>query len=116
MNLDINLLQFIWKNRQKHNFFTVNINKVSKSGNQRECTVYIYKNRQLVDVTHIISEISGLKYRNGNIVVVGYNMDMVFAMLSKFLDKLATFLYDMKKIRKVQRGFHCNSSNYYILL
>lgn len=115
MNLDMTLLHFIWKNRQKCQFFTVELNKVSKSGNLRECSVYIRKNRQWVDVTQIIADISGMKYRNGNVVIVGCNMDMIFALLSRFLDKLAVFLYEQKKIRKTQRGYQCNSCNYYVL-
>lgn len=115
MNLDMVLLHFIWKNRQKYQFFTVKLNRVSKSGNLRECSVYIQKNRQWVNVTQIIADISGLKYRNSNVVIVGCNMDMIFALLSRFLDNLSVLLYEQKKIRKMQRGYHCNSSTYYVL-
>lgn len=116
MNLDITLLLFIWKNRQKCKFFTVQLNKVSRSGNQRECSIYIQKNQQHLDITQMVSEVSGLKYRNGSVVITGSNMDMIFALLNRFLDRLATLLYEMKKIRKVERGFRCKSSNYYVLL
>ncbi|MDP8185348.1 hypothetical protein [Phocoenobacter skyensis] len=118
-NTELELLRFIWRNRHKPYFFKVNIMSVSRSGNMREFSVYIQKRHQIININSLIVTVAPkhqMTMRNGNVLIKGCGMCMVFQMLRNFLDNTASKLSSMKKIRKIESGYACKSSNYYELI
>ncbi|AAP95828.1 hypothetical protein A6046_00970 [[Haemophilus] ducreyi] len=114
MNLNLELLQFIWKNRHKAGFFTIVLRKVYHAGKCRQFSVYIQKNGKFVDVSRLVANISGNKtatrYDCDFVVIPGCGMDMAYSMLYQFLDNLSI------RLKKRQHAYHCKAANQYILL
>ncbi|MGX2956054.1 hypothetical protein ACWIYZ_03055 [Ursidibacter arcticus] len=115
----LELLKYIWKNRQKWYFFKVKVMKVSPNNTSREFCIYIVKGNRMINLNSLIARLSTEKHvslKKDNLFVRGCGMDMAFFVLEHFLDDIAQNLKTSKAIRKIEHGYCCDSAQQYELL
>lgn len=100
-----------YKNKQIY----VNIAKVSASGMTRKMRFYVLgKNKRLECINYEIATIAGYKLdRNGDLIVGGCGMDMVFSVLSNFNYAICTIIDG--KMTKNYSTYFFNANNYQLI-
>ena len=105
-------IKYFLKYRNKQ--VCVNITKVSKSGMTRKMRFYIINKNHLEKINYEISVITGYRLDlNGDLIVKGCGMDMVFNVLSNFNYAISTIL-DGKQTKNYSTYFF--DANHYQLI
>lgn len=84
--LSLNELKALLKGTKRDNYnhgykIHAYVNNVSRSGMSRTMEFYIIKNNKYIDVTQLISNITGYEMKNGYLFVRGCGMDMIFKVI-----------------------------------
>ena len=78
---NVEVLQHIWNNREKLNFFQVNVVSVARSGASRKMEISIPYQGRILDITSLVASVNENSMKNGLMIVHGGGMDMVFSVL-----------------------------------
>ncbi|MBO6225365.1 MAG: hypothetical protein J6N72_07950 [Psychrobacter sp.] len=81
---NIDMLQYIWNNRNIESLFYFQIYNVSRNDDSRTMRVWVNHKGRDIEVTDIIAKINGYKVRNGNMRVDGGGRDMTVVVLNQF--------------------------------
>ena len=104
------ILQFIWENRNKRNFFCLNVASVSSSGMSRQFKAVIHYKGAFVNVTRIVAQVTDNTYnkKSDTISIGGCGMDMGFALLESLYMALTpkTVKMNAYKLSAVQDYFY----------
>lgn len=85
-DFDKNLI--LWIKEHKPDIYVI-IRMVSRSGMLRRMSAFIIKDNQIYYISHLIEELTSYKRdKEGNIKVYGCGMDMCFALVSDFSERL----------------------------
>ena len=87
---NVDLLQYIWNNRNTIDLFHISITNVARSGASRSMRVWINHKGHELDVTEVVASINGYTVRDGIMRVNGGGMDMTFAVLYNLYMKIAS--------------------------
>ncbi|AEC16405.1 hypothetical protein P375_05990 [Gallibacterium genomosp. 2] len=83
------LINYIWKNRNKKYLFYYVVNNIARSGKSRKARIYVLKDNELLEVTKVIASVNNAKIDGDNLVIIGSGMDMYFYTLHKFLSRIS---------------------------